>query len=77
MELKLENLTKIQNPKLCGWKWTLRRSARYSGLGKIRNNVIREKNNTRSYILDYVRYKQLNWYGHVQRMGKKGSLEEL
>ena len=27
-------------------------------------------------VLDYIRYKQLNWYGHVEWM-KKGSLEEF
>ena len=24
--------------------------------------------NIKNSVLDYVRYKQLNWYGHVQRM---------
>ena len=24
--------------------------------------------NFKNSVLDYVRYKQLNWYGHVQRM---------
>ena len=44
------------------------RSARCSRLENIRNNVFREKMNIKNSILDYVRYKQLNWYGHVQRM---------
>ena len=36
---------------------------------KIRNNVIREKMNIKNSVLDYnIRYKQLNWYDHVQRM---------
>ena len=48
----------------------LRRSARCSGLEKIRNNVIREKNEYQNIFLDYIRYKQLNWYGQVQRMGQ-------
>ena len=39
---------------------------------KSRNNVIREKNNIKNSVLDYIRYKQLNWYGQ-ERM-KKGSL---
>ena len=34
---------------------------------KVRNNVIREKN-IKNSVLDYIRYKQLKWYGHVQRM---------
>ena len=29
-------------------------------------------------VLDYIRYKQLNWYGHVQRMeDKKGKTSEF
>ena len=24
--------------------------------------------NIKNYIFDYIRYKQFNWYGHVQRM---------
>ena len=35
---------------------------------KSRNNVIREKNNIKNSVLDYIRYKQLNWCGHVQRI---------
>jgi len=46
----------------------LRRSARCSRIEKIRNNVIREKQNMKNSVLDYVRYKQLNWYDHEQRM---------
>ena len=45
----------------------LRRSARCSRLGKIRNNVIREKMDIKNSIIDYIRYKPLNWYGHVQK----------
>ena len=30
-------------------------------LEKIINNVIREKINIQSCVLDYIRYKQLNW----------------
>ena len=39
--------------------------------GENRNNVIREKINIKSSVLDYIRYKQLNWYGHVQRMNEE------
>ena len=49
----------------------LGRSARCSRLEKIKNNVIREKINIRHFILDYIRYKQLNLYGHVQRMDEE------
>ena len=45
-----------------------RRSARCSRLEKIRNNVIREKIYIKKPVLDYMRYKQLNWYDHAQRM---------
>ena len=46
-------------------------SARCSRLEKNRNNVIREKMNITNSVLDYIRYKQLNWYGHVQRMDQE------
>ena len=32
---------------------------------KNRNNVIREKMNIKNSVLDYIKYKQLNWYGYV------------
>ena len=35
------------------------------------NNVIREKINIKNSVLDYISYKQLNWYGHVQRMDQE------
>ena len=38
---------------------------------KIRNNVIGEKINIKNSVLDYMRYQQLNWYGHVQRMDQE------
>jgi len=38
---------------------------------KIRNSFIREKTNIKISVLGYIRYKQLNWYGHVQRMDQK------
>ena len=46
----------------------LRRSAKCSRLEKIKNNVIREKISIKNSVLDDIRDKQLNWYGHVQRM---------
>ena len=49
----------------------MRRSAKCSRLEKIRNNVIREKMNIKNSVLDYKRYKQLNLYGHVQRMDEE------
>ena len=49
----------------------LRRSAKCSRLEKNINNAIREKMSIKNYVLDYIRYKQLNWYGHVQRMDQE------
>ena len=45
-----------------------RRSARISGKDKIRNNVIKQKMNVTRSLLDDFKSKQLQWYGHVQRM---------
>ena len=46
----------------------LRRSARCSRLEK---NVIGEKMNIKNSVIGYIRYKQLNWYGHLQRMDQE------
>jgi hypothetical protein len=46
----------------------LRRSARISGKDKIRNNIIKQKINVTRSLLDYIKTKQLQWYGHVQRI---------
>ena len=27
--------------------------------------------NIKNFVLDYIRYKQLNWYGHVQRIDQE------
>ena len=43
-------------------------SEEISEMFKIRNNVISAKANVKNSVLAYIRYKQLNWYGHVQRM---------
>ena len=37
----------------------------------VKNNVIREKMNIKNSVLDYIKYKQLNWYGHLQRMNEE------
>ena len=46
-----------------------RRSARISRKDKIRNTIIKKQkmNVTRSLLYD-IKTKQLQWYGHVQRM---------
>jgi hypothetical protein len=45
-----------------------RRSARISRKDKIRNTIIKQKMNVRKSVLDDIKTKQLQWYGHVQRM---------
>ena len=47
-----------------------RRSKTCSRFEKIINNVIRGKMNIKNLVLGYIRYKKLNWYGHVQRMNE-------
>ena len=46
----------------------LRRSARHSRLEKIINTIIRKEMNVKNSVIDYVTYKQLNWYRHIRRM---------
>ena len=47
----------------------LRRLANNSKLEKKnRNTVVPDKVDVKNSILYYVRYKQLNWYGHVRRI---------
>jgi hypothetical protein len=45
-----------------------RRSARISRKDKIRNNIIKQKMNVTRSLLDDIKTKQHQWYGHVQRM---------
>ena len=45
-----------------------RRSARISMKGKTRNAIIKQKMNVTRSLLDNIKSKQLQWYGHVQRM---------
>ena len=52
--------------------WTfLRRSARCSRLEQIRDNITRETMDIKSYVLDYMKYKQLNRYYHLRRMDEE------
>ena len=55
----------------------LRRSTRCSRLEIIRNNVIREKMSIKNSVLDYIRFKQLNTYGHMQRMDQERLLRRI
>jgi hypothetical protein len=42
--------------------------ARISKKDKIKNTIIKQKMNVTRTLLDDVKIKQLQWYGHVQRM---------
>ena len=44
-----------------------RRSARISRKDKIRNTIIKQKMDVVRSLLDDIKTKQLQWYGHVQR----------
>ena len=68
MGLKHGNLTKIQNQNLCRWELVFLKIGEIFKNRKNINIVIREKINIINSVLDYIRYKQLNWNGHVQRM---------
>jgi hypothetical protein len=43
-------------------------SAQISRKDKIRNNIIKQKMNVTRSLSDDIKTKQLQWYGHVQRM---------
>ena len=45
-----------------------RRSARIPRKEKIRNTIIKQKQNVVRSLLDDIKSKQLQWCGHVQRM---------
>ena len=45
-----------------------RRSVRISRKDKIKNTIIKQKMNVARSLLDEIKTKQLQWYGHVQRM---------
>jgi hypothetical protein len=48
----------------------------FSRKDKIKNNIIKKMNSTRS-LLDDIKTKQLQWYGHVQRMEEGRMLKEF
>ena len=45
-----------------------RRSTRISWKDKISNTIIKQKMTVTGSLLDDIKTKQLQWYGHVQRM---------
>ena len=44
---------------------------------KIRNNIIKQKMNVTRSLLDDIKTKQLQWYGHVQRMEEERLPKEV
>ena len=47
---------------------SLRRSIKHYKLDKVKNTTFEQKMNDKNSLMDWVRYKQLEWYGHVFRM---------
>ena len=62
--LKAKTTAKLNSTEMDFW----RRSARISRKDKIRNTIIKQKMNVTRSLLDDIKTKQLQWYGHVQRM---------
>jgi hypothetical protein len=64
--LKAKTAAKLNSTEMDFW----RRSAQISRKDKItsRNNIIKQKMNVTRSLLDDIKTKQLQWYGHVQRM---------
>ena len=62
--LKAKMTVKLNSTEMDFW----RRSARISRKDKIRNTIIKQKMNVTRSLLDDIKTKQLQWYGHVQRM---------
>ena len=62
--LKAKTMVKLNSTEMDFW----RRSARISGKDKIMNSIIKQKMNVTRPLLDDIKTKQLQWYGHVQRM---------
>ena len=60
---KSKKVSKLNSTEMDFW----RRSARISRKDKIRNKTKQKMSVTRS-LLDDIKTKQLEWYGHVQRM---------
>jgi hypothetical protein len=62
--LKAKTEAKLNFTEMDFW----RRSTRISRKDKIRNNIIEQKMNVTSSLLEDIKTKQLQWYGRVQRM---------
>ena len=64
MSRELETVAKLNSTEMGFW----RRSARISRKVKVRNAIIKQKMYVARYLLDDIKTKQLQWFGHVQRM---------
>jgi len=62
--LKAKTVAKLNSTEMDFW----RRSARISRKDKIRNTIFKHKMNIVRSLLDDIKTKQVQWYGHVQRM---------
>ena len=62
--LKARTIAGFNSTEMDFW----RRSARISRKDKIRNNIIKQKMNVTKSLLEDIKTKQPQWYGHVRRM---------
>ena len=62
--LKAKTVAKLNSTEMDFW----RHSTRISRKDKIRYNIIKQKMNVARSLLDDIKTKQLQCYGHVQRM---------
>ena len=62
--LKAKTIAKLSSTEMDFW----RRSARISRKDKIRNNIIKQKMSVRRSPVEDIKTKQLQRYGHVQRV---------
>ena len=66
--LKAKTITKLNSTEMDFWQ----RSAQISRKDNIRNNIIKQKMNVTRSVLEDIKTKQPQWYGHVQRIGGGG-----
>jgi hypothetical protein len=71
--LKAKTVAKLNFTEMDFW----RRSARISRKDEIRNNIIKQKMNVTRSLLDDIKTKQLQRYGHVQRMEERRLAKEV
>jgi hypothetical protein len=62
--LKAKTIAKLNSTEMDFW----RRSPPISRKDKIRNTIIKQNMNVVRSLLDDIKTRHLQWYGHVQRM---------